>query len=158
MYSGAPSSGPPGFDAPPAGGAPTPAQGYQPEFGPPAADGVPREGGGGMYGAAPATQARPGRRKMLIIGLVVAGVLVLLAAVGFVAMNALGSSNSFAVGSCVKQDGDEAKQVDCDEDGAFSVVSKASKKEECADQSQPFVLIERGGKTEVLCLAPAKKE
>jgi hypothetical protein len=111
----------------------------------------------GLYGAAPATQARPGRRRLLIIGLVAAAVLVLLAAVGVVAMNALGSSSSFAVGSCVKQSGDEARQVDCDEEGAFTVVSKETKREDCADAAQPYVLIERGGKKEVLCLAPAQK-
>ena len=54
------------------------------------------------------------------------------------------------------QDGNEAKQVDCDEEGAFSVVSKETKREDCADQAQPFVLIERDGKTEVLCLSPKK--
>jgi hypothetical protein len=89
--------------------------------------------------------------------LIAAAVLVLLAAVGVVAMNALGSSSSFAVGSCVKQSGKEAKQVDCDEEGAFTVVSKETKREECADPGQPYVLIERGGKEEVLCLTPAKK-
>ena len=58
---------------------------------------------------------------------------------------------------CVKQEGSEAKEVGCDEEGAFSIVSKEAKKEDCADQSQPFVLIERDGKSEILCLAPAKK-
>jgi hypothetical protein len=110
-----------------------------------------------MYGGAPAAGGRPGRRKILIIGLVAAAVLVLVAAVGVVAMNALSSSSSFAVGSCVKQSGKEAKQVDCDEDGAFTVVSKETKREDCADASQPHVLIKRGGKNEVLCLAPAQK-
>jgi hypothetical protein len=110
-----------------------------------------------VYGGAPATGGRPRRRKFLIIGLVAAAVLVLVAAVGVVAMNALSSSSSFAVGSCVKQSGKEARQVGCDEDGAFTVVSKETKREACADPSQPYVLIERGGKKEVLCLAPAKK-
>jgi hypothetical protein len=116
----------------------------------------PVHGERGVYGAAPATQARPGRRRLLIIGLIAAAALVLIAAVGVVAMNALGSSSSFAVGSCVKQSGNEAKQVDCDSDGAFKVVSKETKREDCADQAQPYVLIERGSKKEVLCLAPAK--
>ncbi len=92
-----------------------------------------------------------------MIGLVVAGILLLLAAGGVVAMKVLGSSSSFAVNSCVKQDGTEAKEVDCDDEGAFRVVSKEAKKEDCADQAQPFVLIERDGRNEVLCLAPARK-
>jgi hypothetical protein len=109
-----------------------------------------------MYGAASAAQARPRRRRLLIIGLIAAAVLVLIAAVGVVAMTALGSSSSFNVGSCVKQSGKQAKEVDCDSDGAYRVVSKESKREDCADQAQPYVLIERGSKKEVLCLAPAK--
>ncbi|HET6530725.1 MAG TPA: hypothetical protein VFH03_08950, partial [Actinoplanes sp.] len=96
-------------------------------------------------------------RRLLIFGLIAAAVLVLLAAVGVVAINALGSSSSFAVGSCVKQSGKEAKQADCDEDGAFTVVSKETKREDCADLKQPHVQIERGDKTEILCLAPAKR-
>jgi flagellar basal body-associated protein FliL len=111
-----------------------------------------------MYGGPGPSTSRPKSRKGLLIGLVVAGVLVLLAAVGVVAVNVLGSSSSYNVGSCVKQDGDEAKQVDCDESGAFSVVSKEARKEDCADTKQPFVLIERGGKTEVLCLKPAAQK
>jgi hypothetical protein len=110
-----------------------------------------------MYGGAPATGGRPGRRKILIIGLIAVAALVLIGAVGYVAMNALSSSSSFAVGSCVKQSGKEARQVDCGEEGAFTVVSKETKREDCADPAQPYVLIERGGKKEVLCLAPAKK-
>ncbi|WP_203926341.1 LppU/SCO3897 family protein [Virgisporangium ochraceum] len=93
---------------------------------------------------------------MLVIALIAVAALLLLGTGGFVAFKVLGSSNNFAVGSCVKQDGNEAKQVDCDEDGAFSVVSKETKREDCADQAQPFVLIERDGKTEVLCLSPKK--
>jgi hypothetical protein len=90
----------------------------------------------------------------VIIALIAVAALLLLGAGGFVAFKVLGSSNNFAVGSCVKQDGNNAKQVDCDESGAFSVVSKETKREDCADQAQPFVLIERDGKTEVLCLSP----
>jgi hypothetical protein len=111
-----------------------------------------------MYGAAPSTQARPRRRRMLIFGLIAAAVLVLVAAVGVVALNVLGGSSSFKVGSCVKQSGKGATQVDCGADGAYSVVSKETKREDCADPAQPYVLIDRGGgKKEVLCLAPAKK-
>jgi hypothetical protein len=94
---------------------------------------------------------------LLVICFIALAVVVMLGAGGFVAFRVLGSSNNFAVGSCVKQDGKNAKQVDCGQDGAFSVVSKETKREDCADQAQPFVLIERDGKTEVLCLSPAKK-
>jgi hypothetical protein len=101
---------------------------------------------------------RPRRsRKVLIIGLAVAGVLILLAVAGIVATTAFNRSSSFAINSCVKQDGTNAKQVACGEAGAFTVVSKEDKQENCADRSQPFIVIERGGKQEVLCLAPAKK-
>jgi hypothetical protein len=107
--------------------------------------------------AAPATPRR--KRKALIIGLVVAGVLILLAAAGIVVTTAFNRSSTFAVGSCVKQDGDRAKQADCKDPGAFTVVSKEDKQSDCPDPAQPFVMIERsGGKTEVLCLRPAEKK
>jgi hypothetical protein len=107
-----------------------------------------------VYGApSPARESR-GKQKLVIVGLIGLAAVLLLGTLGFVAFKALGSSNNFAVGSCVKQEGNRAKEVDCDENGAFSVVSKETKREDCADQSQPFVLIERDGKTEILCLSP----
>jgi flagellar basal body-associated protein FliL len=112
-----------------------------------------------MYGGAPppgrsTATGSSGKKKLLVIGIIAVAALLLLGTAGFVAFKVLGSSNNFAVGSCVKQEGSRAKQVDCDDDGAFTVVSKETKREDCADQAQPFVLIERDGKNEVLCLSP----
>ncbi|GIJ47257.1 hypothetical protein Val02_41430 [Virgisporangium aliadipatigenens] len=95
-----------------------------------------------------------------MIGLVVAGVLILLAATGVVVTSAFNRSNSYAVGSCVKRGGSqEAVPVDCKEAGSFTVVSKESKVDDCADKAQPYVVVERrSGKDEVLCLKPTEQK
>src|SRR5207249_11914767 len=98
-------------------------------------------------------------RKGLIIGFIVVAVLVVLVGAGIAVTTLLNRSSNFAVGSCVKQDGSRAQQVDCNTAGAFRVVSKEDQQEKCADRAQPFVVIERsGGKKEVLCLQPANQK
>ena len=59
------------------------------------------------------------------------------------------------IGSCVKQAGAGAAEVDCGEEGAFTVVSKVDAKEKCADPAQPYVELPGGGSNRVLCLKPA---
>jgi len=103
--------------------------------------------------------ARPRRgRKPLIIGLVLAGVLVLLAGVAIVVTTAFDKSSSFAIGSCVKQEGNKAKEASCDTAGAFKVVAKEDAPGSCPDPAQPYVELSRGGKKEYLCLSPAGKK
>jgi hypothetical protein len=149
---GVPSGQGPEFPPPP-GATDRPYQPFQP-YQPDQPERAP-----GLYGGTPAPAPARRGRKGLLIGLVVVGVLILLAVVGVVVTTALNRSSSFAVGSCVKQDGKGARQVKCTDAGAFQVVSKEDKRENCPDQSQPSVLIERdGGKTEVLCLRPADKK
>lgn len=98
---------------------------------------------------------RPSRRGLLI-GLAIAAVLALLAAVGVLVTAYVNRSSSFAVGSCVKQDGTRAVRAACSDPAAFTVVSKKDRSEDCPDINQPFVVIDRGGgRSEVLCLRPA---
>jgi hypothetical protein len=95
-------------------------------------------------------------RRGLIIGLAIAAVVVvaLVAVAVVVAMS--GSKTDYAVGSCVKQDGDKAVATACSDSAAFSVVNSVDQPTKCADQTQPYVVVQRSGKSaEVLCLKPA---
>jgi hypothetical protein len=102
---------------------------------------------------APAQKSKRG----LVLGLVIVVVVFLLAVAGtgiVVALNNAGSS-SFAVNSCVKQDGDSAKKADCSDKDAFTITQKVDKAESCSDASQPFVVLQhKGQKDQVLCLRP----
>ncbi|WP_162907552.1 LppU/SCO3897 family protein [Allorhizocola rhizosphaerae] len=102
----------------------------------------------------PAEQ-KPERKGRLIVG-VLAGCAALLAiAFGvLLLLDRLVSGPPFAVGDCVKQQGqNEAVKADCSETGAFKVVSAVSSKSEC-DQTKPTVMFE----SQVFCLAPASGE
>jgi hypothetical protein len=110
--------------------------------------------------AAPPVPARKNRRP-LVIALVVAAVLVLLAIAGtgvVMALNNAGAS-TFAVNSCVKKDGSAAVKASCSDGGAYTIVSKVDRQEDCPDPNQPFVVLEhRGEKDQVLCLRPASQK
>jgi len=128
-------------------------------------------GAPGQYGSAPdpaMARFRPDEsdgdgqppaksRRGLIIGLAVAGVvLVALAAVAIVASMSGGKSGNYPVGSCVKQSGDKATSVSCSESGAYTVVSNVDSPSKCSDQGQPYVLLQQHGVADqVLCLKPA---
>jgi collagen type III alpha len=165
QYGGATQVGPPGQfggagqygGGPGQYGAPQPGQ-----YGPP----------GGQYGPDPAISrfgpnapeepggdGQPARksRRGLIIGLAVAAVVIVaLAAVAVVAAMSGNKGGDYAVGSCVKQSGDKATSVACSENGAYSVVNKVDSPSKCADQTQPYVVLQRSGVAdEVLCLKPA---
>jgi hypothetical protein len=129
-------------------------------------------GSPGQYGADPAiarfgpgtsdepdADGQPPRksRRSLIIGLAVAGVvLVALAAVAIVVAMSGGSKNDYPLGSCVKQSGDKAASVACTDATAYSIVNKVDAPTKCADQTQPYVVLQRSGVAdEVLCLKPA---
>jgi hypothetical protein len=120
----------------------------------------------GVYGAPPGIPGEPGApgtapsapksRRGLIIGLAIgAVVLVVLAAVGITLALSSGS-NTYSVGSCVKQSGDTAQKVDCSSAGAYSIVAKVDRQSACPDPNQPFVVLHRAGTAnQVLCLKPA---
>ncbi|WP_033343443.1 hypothetical protein [Catenuloplanes japonicus] len=65
------------------------------------------------------------------------------------------STNSLdvPVGGCFRKDGNIAVVTECTQSDAYTVVSRVSAKEQCADLSQPFLEVRPGG--DVLCLAPA---
>jgi hypothetical protein len=96
-------------------------------------------------------------RRGLVIGLAIAGVVIIaLAAIAVVVSMSGNKSSDYAVGSCVKQSGDKAASVSCSDSGAYSVVSKTDSPTKCADQTQPYVVLQRSGSAdEVLCLKPA---
>jgi hypothetical protein len=103
----------------------------------------------------------PKSRRSLLLGLAVVVVVFLLAVAGtaiVVALNNAGGT-SFAVNSCVKQDGDSAKKANCSDSSAFTIVSKVDKPESCSDASQPYIVLQhKGQKDQVLCLRPANQK
>ncbi|MEV0565820.1 hypothetical protein [Dactylosporangium sp. NPDC050588] len=111
-------------------------------------------------GGAPVVPTPPTEKKSkrgLIMGLVVVVVVFLLAVAGTGIVVALNNadSTSFAVNSCVKQDGNSAKKASCSDKDAFTIVQKVEKPESCSDASQPYVVLQhKGQKDEVLCLRP----
>ena len=111
--------------------------------------------------AVPTPPAAPKSKRGLVLGLVVVVVVFLLAVAGtgiVVALNNAGST-SFAVNSCVKQDGDSAKKASCSDKDAFTIVQKVEKPESCSDASQPYIVLQhKGQKDEVLCLRPAAQK
>ncbi|GAB7041443.1 MULTISPECIES: hypothetical protein [Catenuloplanes] len=98
-----------------------------------------------------------GNGGVLIAVVIVAALLVLvpLLLVWLMSSSQDDSAASFdvPVGGCVQESSGQPVVAECAEPGAFTVVSRAPSKDQCADQSQPFIEIRTGG--EVLCLAPA---
>jgi hypothetical protein len=96
-------------------------------------------------------------RRALVLSLVIVAVVFLLAVAGtgvVVFLNNAGDT-TFPVNSCVKQDGAEAVKTSCSTSGAFTVVSKVDRQEDCPDQNQPFIVVQhKGAKDQVLCLRP----
>ncbi|MDG4803895.1 hypothetical protein [Micromonospora sp. WMMD980] len=107
---------------------------------------------------APTPKVRNGR---VLAAVLVAAVLILAVPLGLLTL--LGKINGDdkpagfdpAVGSCIKQSGTTAVATNCNEQGAFSIVSKVDNKDKCADLSQPTVVLQDGGTNRVLCLKPA---
>ncbi len=108
----------------------------------------------------PAADPGPARksRRGLLIGLALAGVVIIaLAAVAVVVSMSGNKASDYPVGSCVKQSGDKAASASCSDSGAYSVVTKTDSPTKCADQTQPYVVLQRSGSAdEVLCLKPAR--
>ncbi len=111
--------------------------------------------GGWPYAQAETPQAKP-RRRGLIITFSAIIVVMLLGGASFMAWRFLNQSGSFAVGSCVTQDGGGAKTVDCTTTGAYRIVGIVADEAGCADPSQPSLVLPDGlsGK-KYACLAPA---
>ena len=112
----------------------------------------------GQYGTPPGQYGTPAKsRRGLIIGISAAAVVVLvLAIVGIVLATSSGGS-TFAVNSCVKRSGGNAVSTSCTSDGAYKIVSQVNSPTQCADQTQPYIVLQQKGKSDqVLCLKPAK--
>jgi hypothetical protein len=112
-------------------------------------------------GDVPVTPEPPVRsRRGLLIGLAIVAAVFLLAVAGtaiVVKVSNLGTS--YAVNSCVRQDGEGAKGVSCSDKDAFRIVSKVDAPTGCSDASQPFITLQKKGqKDQVLCLRPANQK
>lgn len=94
----------------------------------------------------------------MIVGLALLGAtLLVLVAIGAVyGLSQLSRSNTpqYAVGECVVQNGTSADLAECDQPGAFEIVSEVDSREECPDQAQPAIEVP-GSPVRVFCLAPA---
>jgi hypothetical protein len=100
-------------------------------------------------------------RKALVVSLVVVAVVFLLAVAGTGVVVALNNSGdgTFAVNSCVKRDGEKAVKASCSDSGAYTIVSKQAKQEDCPDPNQPFIVLQhKGSDDQVLCLRPASQK
>jgi hypothetical protein len=115
----------------------------------------------GIAGDEPPTPEPPVKsRRGLLIGLAIIVAVFLLAVAGtaiVVKISNLGTS--YAVNSCVKQDGEGAKGVSCSDKDAYRIVSKVDAPNGCSDASEPFItLVRKGQKDQVLCLRPANQK
>jgi len=152
---GAPQSGPPASGPPPSGTYGTPSYGGPAQ--PPYAGPEPGRFAGLRYDD-PAIEAPARSKRGLIIGIVIAAVVVLVVIVVgvFLVLSKTSSSNSFAVGSCVKRADDKAISVACTDASAYRVMSKVDTVDKCPDKGQPYVVLQESGKADqVLCLKPA---
>ncbi|MEV6305786.1 hypothetical protein AB0M02_40665 [Actinoplanes sp. NPDC051861] len=94
-------------------------------------------------------------RTVPVTAAVVAGAALLLALV-FGLVYLISGDEEFKVsqGQCVKRDGDTPVVADCAEAGTYQVVSIVPAKEQCADATQPYIVVPKGDGNEVLCLKP----
>ncbi|GAB3838956.1 Hsp70 family protein [Dactylosporangium cerinum] len=104
--------------------------------------------------AAKLTRSRAARVVKVAAGTVAGSVLALAAGVwgGFV----VAPSESFStiqVGQCVRQDGAEARRVDCAEADAYTVTARVYPAGSCPDPAQPYAMQE----LTQLCLAPTAR-
>jgi hypothetical protein len=106
----------------------------------------------------PPAPQRKNKRLLLVLALVAA--VVVLAGIGTAVTLALGgSSTNFAVNDCVKESSGKAVKASCSDSKSYKVINKVSKNTDCADQNQPYVVVEhKGSKDEVLCLRPASQK
>ena len=103
---------------------------------------------------APAPQVRNGR---VLAAVLAAALLLLVVPLGIVWLVTRPGDDAFNpnVGECVKQSGSGAVVAACSEQGAFSVAAKVDNQDQCADKTQPHIVVTgSGGKKQVLCLVP----
>ncbi|GAA3217247.1 Hsp70 family protein [Dactylosporangium siamense] len=116
---------------------------------------VPHQAASVPHQAVKASRSRAARVVKVAAG-TMAGSAVALAAgvwVGF----AVAPSESFStiqVGQCVRQDGAEARRVDCAEADAYTVTARVYPAGSCPDPAQPYAMQE----LTQLCLAPAARK
>lgn len=108
---------------------------------------------------APPPKVRNGR---VLAAVLVAAVLILAIPLGLLTLLGKFSDDKAptfdpAVGSCVKQTGDNATAATCGGADTFTVVSKVAAKEKCADPAQPHVVLRGDLPNKVLCLKPSTK-
>ncbi|MFI0791906.1 hypothetical protein ACH4OY_04265 [Micromonospora rubida] len=108
---------------------------------------------------APPPKVRNGR---VLAAVLVAAVLILAVPLGLLTLLGKFSDDKTptfdpAVGSCVKQTGDNATAATCGGADTFTVVSKVAAKEKCADPAQPHVVLRGNLPNKVLCLKPSTK-
>jgi hypothetical protein len=118
-------------------------------------------GAGAAAGAQPkvpdqAAAPKTVRLPLAILGIVGAAALLLIMAFGITWVATRPGTPAFEVGSCVRESGKQAVKAGCGDAGAFTVVQKVDKLEQCTDPKQPYVVVPASkGKQEVLCLRPA---
>lgn len=106
----------------------------------------------------PAPPAKTVRLPLAIIGIVGAAALLLVIAFGITWVATRPGTPAFDVGSCVRESGAQAVAAECAEAGAFTVVQKVDRIDQCADPGQPHVVVPgSNGREQVLCLRPAGK-
>jgi hypothetical protein len=127
-------------------------------YGPPPDAGQPIPPPEPVEPPADTTLTAPGKsRRGLYLILIGAAVVIVLGVATVVVMTVLNrtDANSFAVGSCVKRNGNAAVAAKCTDSGAFKITDKVASQDRC-DANQPYLEIRHsGGKDEFLCLRPA---
>jgi hypothetical protein len=64
------------------------------------------------------------------------------------------SLSTIQVGQCIRQDGAQARRVDCTEPDAYTVTARVFPAGSCPDPAQPYAMQEQTQ----LCLAPAGRK
>ena len=162
---GAPAGPPAPYGQPPAqfepsrhGGAygsPAPGTYGSGTYGPPLTP-PPPSGGDPDYSDRPPAPANKPRRGLIFV--IAALAIVAVVGVGaFVGLKLKSSSGpSFAVDTCVLQQGDSAVATDCSTPGAFVITSEVRNSTLCQDARQPWLEVEEAdGTKSYRCLAPA---
>ncbi|HEX6075935.1 MAG TPA: hypothetical protein VFZ32_11820 [Micromonosporaceae bacterium] len=97
-----------------------------------------------------------GNRTGLI--LIIVGVALLLVLAVGAALYAMGRDSGYEIGACVKKgSNDSVLEADCDEKGAYRIVKKVDREDQCGKPDEPTITLESRGKKEVVCLEKAAK-
>jgi hypothetical protein len=78
--------------------------------------------------------------------------LLLLVAIGL-AVFATNRDSGYEIGTCVKEGpSDSVLEAECDEKGAYRIVKKVDREDQCGKPDEPTITLESRGKREVICL------